>query len=71
MAEFNDRAAELFEHQRGDFAGERACVFVVAILRAEEDRGKLAGLCEFVFVGKELLYSWESGKRRDYEEGDL
>lgn len=70
MAQFDDRAAELFEHQGGDFAGERASVFMVAILRAEEDRAKLAVLCESILVGEELLCSRESGKRRDNEEGD-
>lgn len=70
MAQFDDRAAELFEHQGGDFAGERACVFVVAILRADEDRGILAVFCHFILVGKDLLCSRESGKRRDNEKGD-
>lgn len=70
VAEFDDRAAKLFEHQGGDFAGEGACVFVVAILSAEKDRREPNLVCELIFVGEELMRSWESGERWDNEEGN-
>lgn len=70
VAEFDDRAAKLFEHQGGDFAGEGACVFVVAILSAEKDRREPTLVCELILVGEELMRSWESRERWDNEEAN-
>ena len=44
MAEYHVLAAEIEEHRRADLAGERAFVFWIKVLRAQEDAAALENL---------------------------